>query len=251
MRPQISIVIPARDEEGRIGSSIEAVHTVLTQAGYDPEIIVVDDGSSDGTAQEVVQISKGRDVRLVTHARPLGKGAALVSGLRVSSGELVGFIDADLEYPAEALPQMAQMIYEMGPKAVCVVAVRTRDERHRLDRVTSRIGRRIAQLLLRLGVRDTQAGLKMFPGWFARAALSAAREAGWLFDVEALVLAAEHDVSIMEIPVVQRCVRRRRTGIGDMIACTLPLIGYAVRRHDLRRQLHRSPVPYRRNSAGM
>ena len=228
---RISVVIPAKDEEGRIGPAIEAVHASLTEGGYDAEIIVVDDGSCDKTAEQAIQAIQGRNVRLVTHARPRGKGAAIASGLRVSTGGLAGFIDADLEYPAEVLPQMAQMIDEVGHDTVCVVGVRTRDERHKLDSVTSRIGRLIARSLLRLGVRDTQAGLKMFPGWFARNVLATAHEARWLFDVEALVLAAEHNLSILEIPVVQRCVRRRRTGILDMIACTLPLVRYALRRY--------------------
>jgi hypothetical protein len=238
-KPLISVVIPARDEEGRIGSAIAAVDTFLTAGGFSPEIVVVDDGSRDQTAQEAVQAGTGRNVRLLTHAHPQGKGAAIVSGLRVSAGELVGFIDADLEYPAEALPQMAQMIYETGRETACVVAVRTRDERHKLDSVTSRVGRWVARLLLQLGVSDTQAGLKMFPGWFAREVLSTCKEARWLFDVEALVLAAEHHLSILEIPVAQRCVRRRRTGVVDMIECTLPLLRYAARLHSSRRQWRR------------
>jgi dolichol-phosphate mannosyltransferase len=238
--PLISVVIPARDEEGRIGSAVAAVHSSLINGGFNPEIVVVDDGSCDETGQEAIQASPGRTVRLLTHAHPQGKGAAIASGLRVSAGELVGFIDADLEYPAEALPQMAQMIYETGRETACVVAVRTRDERHKLDSVTSQVGRWVARLLLQLGVSDTQAGLKMFPGWFARDVLSTAKEARWLFDVEALVLAAEHKLAILEIPVVQRCVRRRRTGVVDMIECTLPLIRYAARRHSSRRQLRRT-----------
>jgi cellulose synthase/poly-beta-1,6-N-acetylglucosamine synthase-like glycosyltransferase len=110
--PLISVVIPARDEEGRIGSAVAAVHSSLINGGFNPEIVVVDDGSRDETGQEAIQASTGRTVRLLTHAHPQGKGAAIASGLRVSAGELVGFIDADLEYPAEALPQMAQMIYK-------------------------------------------------------------------------------------------------------------------------------------------
>ncbi len=169
-------------------------------------------------------------MRLVDLPQRLGKGGAIASGFRVSTGELVGFIDADLEFPAEALPPMAHRLVAMGPGAACVVAERVGDERGRLDRLSSQVGRFVARALMRLGVRDTQAGLKLFPGWFARDLLSAAKETAWLFDVEALVLAAEHGLPIVEAPVVQRCVRRRRTGIGDMLACSLPLLRFAVRR---------------------
>ncbi len=229
-KPQVSIVIPAKNEQGRIGEAIAAVHKFLTQERYDVEVIVVNDGSSDQTVQEAKQEAQGRNVRIINLPQSLGKGGAIARGIRVSTGELVGFIDADLEYPPEALPKMAQRMSEIGLDTSCVVAVRIGDQRHKLDSITSRVGRFVACSLLRLGVRDTQAGLKLFPGWFAREVLSTPRQTGWLFDLEALVLAAEHQLSIVEMPVVQRCVRRRRTGITDMIACSVPLLRFAVRR---------------------
>lgn len=245
---QISVVIPANNEEGRIGAAVAAVHESLVQAGYDVEIIVVNDGSTDQTGCEAVQASPGRNVRLVNLTRSLGKGGAIATGFRVSTGELVGFIDADLEFPPEALPGMARRMFASSPDASCVVAVRVGDERQGLDSITSRAGRFVARSLLRLGVRDTQAGLKLFPGWFARDVLSSPKETAWLFDVEALVLAAEHDLSIVEMPVVQRCVRRRRTGISDMLACSLPLLRFAVRRWrwNIARRVAPRPYPTKR-----
>src|ERR1700730_11058374 len=230
-RMQISIVIPAKNEERFIGTAIETVHACLAAAGYGVEVIVVNDGSVDQTEREALRAARGRNVRCISLPWSLGEGGAIASGFRVSAGEFVGFIDADLEYPPEALPEMTrQMSIGSGHKGVCAVAVRVGAERLRLDRITSLVGRYVACVALRLGIRDTQAGLKLFPGWFAREVLSAPNETGWMFDVEALVLAAEYGMSFVEIPVVMRCVRRRSTGIRDMVACSGPLLQFAARR---------------------
>ncbi|MCL4352676.1 MAG: bifunctional glycosyltransferase family 2/GtrA family protein [Firmicutes bacterium] len=152
----------------------------------------------------------------------------MVCGFQASTGEVVAFIDADLEYPAELLPAMAELIAEDNRR--CVIATRERDERPWFERQTSRMAHWVASSVLQLPVKDTQAGLKVFPGWFARDVLTQAGESGWLYDIEALMKARQHALTIVEVPVTQRSVRPRRATVGHMVACT-PTLGKMAWNH--------------------
>lgn len=211
-QPTLSVVIPALNEEGRVGKAVAAVHRVLSEAGISHEVIVVDDGSSDRTSPEAESAS----ARLIRHQTVQGKGAAVTDGMAVSIGEFVAFIDADLEYPAEALPAMVKRAQVDPHGRTCTVAQRTQDERSLWERATSHVARMVAGAVLRIGVRDTQAGLKLFPGWFAREVLAGATERGWMFDVEALLLARKHGLRVYSHPVTQRSVRPRRASAFHM-----------------------------------
>jgi glycosyltransferase involved in cell wall biosynthesis len=100
----VSVVIPAFNEEKAIGEQIETVHKVLESTARPHEIIVVDDGSSDGTAAE----ARKRGVRLVQFPFNRGYGAALKAGIHTAENEWIIITDADGTYPAEALPAMLE-----------------------------------------------------------------------------------------------------------------------------------------------
>src|SRR5512141_1806362 len=104
----VSLVIPAYNEEDGISSVIERIRTVrgeLGKSGWELEILVVDDGSHDRTAQVV---SGYPDVRLVSHPRNRGYGAAIKTGFRQAHGDYLAFIDADGTYPPESLPDLCR-----------------------------------------------------------------------------------------------------------------------------------------------
>ncbi|MCY0899199.1 MAG: bifunctional glycosyltransferase family 2/GtrA family protein [Firmicutes bacterium] len=222
--PSVSIVIPAHNEAGRIGHAIQAVLEQWAEAVDAVEVIVVDDGSTDGTVMEATVFAQRQPdrVRVISLSQNRGKGYALRCGFRESRGAVVGFIDADLEYPATALPHMVAAV-EPTQRA-CAVAVRVSDHRRWHERWTSHLARTLARFLLRLPVRDTQAGLKVFPGWFARNVLAHAHEDGWLFDVELLLAATTARLTILEIPVTQERYRPRRATAATMLACA-PTLG--------------------------
>lgn len=208
----LTVVIPALNEEAHIERAIDMVDSVLSRAGFTNEIIVVDDGSTDDTGK----IAREKGVKVVRHAAPLGKGSAIKSGMAESRGRLVGFIDADLEYPAEVLPCMVSRSLSDPLLTTCVVAIRSGDERSLWERLTSRIARKMISLAFKNTVTDTQAGLKLFPGWFAREFLTQVAESGWMFDVEALFVCLKHNLTIETIPVIQRAVRPRRANSREM-----------------------------------
>lgn len=217
--PTVSIVIPAHNEGDRIRWAVASVFRVFECTERSVEVVVVDDGSTDATLLEAMALADrypGR-VRVVPLKGNHGKGFAIRTGFAYTRGAIVGFIDADLEYPVDALPLMADIV-DMNP-ATCAIASRVVDDRRPWERLTSQAAHKVASFALRLPIHDTQAGLKMFPGSFARTALTACREDGWLYDIEALLHAADQRLNIIEIPVMQKSVRRRRANVWGMMAC--------------------------------
>ena len=108
-----SIVIPVYDEEKSIEPLIEGIRDVLDKNGISGEIIVVDDGSSDGTRHLVEKLAKSyKNVKLVTHRVNLGKSEALSTGFRACEGEIILFMDGDLQYSASDIPRFIQKIHE-------------------------------------------------------------------------------------------------------------------------------------------
>jgi glycosyltransferase involved in cell wall biosynthesis len=96
--PTLSVVIPAKNEAAALGSVLGRIRSVLPDA----EIVVVDDGSTDATAA----VAAGAGARVVSHRYPMGNGAAIKSGARAATGELLVFMDADGQHPPEAIPAL-------------------------------------------------------------------------------------------------------------------------------------------------
>jgi len=218
--PVLSVIIPAKNEELLIRQTLVAIDQVLTSHQISAEIIVIDDGSQDKTSGVVSETAPQLHtaVRTVRKERSCGKGGALIEGFAASRADYVAFIDADLEYPPEMLPHMLWAIQNAHQPA-CAIAVRKGDTRSWWERVTSRAAHALASVCLHVPVTDTQAGLKMFPGWFARQVLPTAKETGWLFDLEALSQATSHHMGILQFPVQQTACRPRRAKIGTMMSC--------------------------------
>ena len=225
----LSVVIPARNEEGRIGPAVRAVHATLAAAGITHDIIVVDDGSTDRTYAQAMELTPAYPLQVLRHAASRGKGGAIASGFRASQGEFAGFIDADLEFPPQTLVAMWQAIQAWSPpQQCCAIGERRRDERSLWERLTSRAAHLAIRLALRLPVRDTQAGIKIFPGWFAREVLSRPAQNGWMFDVEALLQARASSLQIASVPLRQLRTRARRAQVGEYLQCALILARLAL-----------------------
>jgi dolichyl-phosphate beta-glucosyltransferase len=204
LRGDLSIVIPAFNEAGRIAQTIHAVSTCAAQRFDTYEVIVADDGSIDETAAVVARLGGILPVRLVREQANRGKGHAVRRGVAASAGDLVLITDADLSTPLSALDRLLDAI---GGGADIVFGSRGLPE----SRVVVHqplyrelLGRGF-NLLVRAtvlpGVRDTQCGFKLFRGPIARAVFGQSVIDGFAFDVEVLTLAVRAGYRVMEVPV--------------------------------------------------
>ena len=211
-RPRLSVVVPAYRERDRIGTTVARLRSDLahierrTVAGTGRgrqavEIVVVDDGSGDGTAEAAR--AAGADV-VVVQARNLGKGAAVRAGFLAASGATVAFTDADLAYEPIQLARLLEQV-EAGWDVVVGsrhhVGSQTLVKAGRLRELTSRIFNVLTSLVLLGQYRDTQCGIKAFAAEPARLVFSHTRLDGFAFDVEVLHLAERYHLSLTEVPV--------------------------------------------------
>jgi dolichyl-phosphate beta-glucosyltransferase len=200
---ELSVVIPAFNEEQRIGASIEAVRAYLDQAEPSWELIVVDDGSNDGTAAVVEQaaVTEPR-IRMIRTPRNRGKGHAVRVGALASRGRDVLISDADLSTPIAELQELRRA------RGSAVVAIGSRSDLAKIAAHQSlireslgRIGNWIIQAAVLSGICDTQCGFKLFDGPAARALFAATTVDGWAFDVEVLHLCRRFGWPVAEVPV--------------------------------------------------
>lgn len=153
--PSVSIVIPAYNEQKGIGPTLSSIQEVMDGHDWDYEIIVVDDGSTDGTAAEVRQHRHGR---LIQHHTNRGYGSALKTGIRQAAHEWVGIIDADGTYPAQALPLLLAELDDFD----MVVGARTSAELPALRRPAKWCLARLAEYLAETKIPDLNSGLRVF-----------------------------------------------------------------------------------------
>lgn len=201
----LSVVIPAFNERQRLPPVLETLRTYLDGKAGRYEVIVVDDGSTDGTANFVQRaVASWPELRLLRHAKNQGKGAAVRTGVLAANGAMVLFIDADGATPIREVENLTQRIVEGADVAIgsrrskSPCSVRTRSF------VRAAIGglfSRVAAFATGVSVRDTQCGFKLFRQEPARVLFSATRETGYLFDVELLALAARTGYTVVEQPV--------------------------------------------------
>jgi len=199
----VSVVIPAYNEQHRLGPTLDRICTYLDGRRLTWELVVVDDGSTDRTV-DVVMRARERDarIRLVRCPRNHGKGYAVREGVRAAVGERILICDADLSAPIEEL----ERLWEMSPGAVGAIGSRsdpTRIEVHQshLRETLGRFGNRVIRTVAQLDVADTQCGFKLFEGSTARALFALATVHRWGYDVEILHLCAKFGWRVDEVPV--------------------------------------------------
>ncbi len=216
MQIRLSVVIPALDESGRLPPSLERIGSFLgDNPGWLPaEIIVVDDGSKDGTAAaaRAAKLPSEVSLHIANHPTNLGKGAAVRTGFGLTVGDWVLLTDADLSAPIEELPILVSAADDggvaIGSRAVHRRLVEVRQPRHR--DFMGRTFNLIVRMLGLSGIHDTQCGFKLFPGSLARALAAVQRLDGFAFDVELLVIARSWGYPVHEVGVRWRHIEASR-----------------------------------------
>jgi dolichyl-phosphate beta-glucosyltransferase len=208
MTSTLSIVVPAYNEGARLGKSLRAIVTYLNDYAPQSELIVVDDGSTDDTAQTArAELADSQNVHtsVISYKSNLGKGRAVRLGLQASRGEIALFTDADLSTPITEAPKLIDPI-EQGE---CDLAFGSRA----LDRSLIGVhqpwrreqGGRVFNLAVRLATQlpfwDTQCGFKAFRMSVCRPIIEGATIDRFGFDVELLYVAYRAGLKLREIPV--------------------------------------------------
>ena len=203
---ELSIVIPAFNEERRLPKSLQRIQAYLKSRCLRAEVLVVDDGSTDATSK-VVEASRSGfpELRLISNGRNRGKGFSVRHGMLEARGEFALFTDADLSAPIEEADKLLAPLRDgsydgaIGSRAVdrSLIEVHQPAYRERAGIVFNRIVRGLTGLPF----HDTQCGFKAFRREKARVIFEQQRTAGFGFDPEILFLARQKGLQIAEIPV--------------------------------------------------
>lgn len=200
---RISIVIPAHNEQSRIEPTVVAYARYFT--GH--EIIVVCNGCGDSTPAIVERLStEYPGIRLLVHARSLGKGGAIVEGIRHASGEIVGFVDAD---ESVAPCDFDHLCAELQDFDAAIASRRVAGARILLKqpiprRLASRAFNVFVRLVFGLELTDTQCGAKAFRTSAIGAVVDGILSTGFEFDVELLWRLRRQGYSVTEVPITWR-----------------------------------------------
>lgn len=232
----VSLIIPAFNEEARIGESLDRILSFLQSEPYSSEIIIVDDGSQDRTA-DLVRERYRNNARVKIYQQPsnLGKGEAVRHGMLLGGGEYLFFSDADLSVPIETLPAFLVHLENH-----CDVTIGTRQKSGAIIEVhqpfyrelMGKIYTRLSKWILRLSISDFTCGFKGFRRDAAKDLFSRQRLNNWSFDAEILYLAQSKGYEVREIPVRWRNDERTKVKLWrDIVNSFLGLI--QIRLYDL------------------
>src|SRR5438445_2015275 len=200
-----SIIIPAYNEAARLGATLQRVLEYIRAQHLNAEVIVVNDGSRDNTADLVREYASANPVlRLLENPGNRGKGYSVRNGMLHANGEILLFSDADLASPIEEAPKLFEAIESGADVAIGSRWLRPELQKQRqslLRQLYGRIFNIALRLLLGLKFKDTQCGFKVFTRSSARAIFPLQQIERWGFDPELLYLARRKKLRVTEVPV--------------------------------------------------
>jgi dolichyl-phosphate beta-glucosyltransferase len=204
VRPEISIVIPAFNEALRLPATLDRVEEFLKISRLSAEVIVVDDGSRDATAEVVRQrATTWAELRLVVSDRNAGKGAAVRLGMAQAQGRYRIFSDADLSVPIDDMEKLLRPL--RSGAGVAIASRGLKDSQVELHQpwyreTMGKVFNRLVRVFVLGGVHDTQCGFKAFTAEVADRVFPALQTRGFGFDVEVLYRAQRAGYQIVEVP---------------------------------------------------
>ncbi len=208
LQPELSVIIPAYNEERRLRPTLARIHEYFASQGIHPaslEILVVDDGSTDGTAQAVRESMRTMPaLRLLSNGENRGKGYSVRRGMLEARGHLALFTDADLSSPMEESEKLFAALgagndIAIGSRALDRSLIAVHQSRSR--ELAGILFNRLVHLLTGLPFQDTQCGFKAFVRHRCQIIFEQQRIEGFGFDPEILFLARRHGLQTAEVPV--------------------------------------------------
>ncbi|HXE07315.1 MAG TPA: dolichyl-phosphate beta-glucosyltransferase [Acidobacteriaceae bacterium] len=203
--PHLSIVIPAYNEAARIENALTRVLECIEKQGWDAEILVVDDGSTDTTPQIVHRwMERYPRLHLIQNNGNRGKGYSVRNGLLQAAGEIVMFTDADLSAPMEEAERLFAAIADGADVAIgsrWLDKARQTIHQPLYRRFFGRCFNWVTRMVMGLPFKDTQCGFKAFRRQAAQVIFRLQRIERWGFDPEILFIARKLGYDIREVPV--------------------------------------------------
>lgn len=204
-KPFLSVVIPAYNESKRLPSTLVDIDKYLSGVDYSYEILVVNDGSKDNTAEVVRKMSATiKNLRVVDNPINRGKGAVVHDGMLIAKGTYRLFMDADNSTAINQFEKMMPLFKEgadvvIGSRAIA--GAKLNPPESIIRQIPGKMGNLLIQALLLPGIWDTQCGFKAFSEEAAEKVFQLIKITGWGFDVEVLALAKKLGYTIKEVPV--------------------------------------------------
>ncbi|MCX7880391.1 MAG: glycosyltransferase family 2 protein [Ignavibacteria bacterium] len=198
----ISLVIPVFNEENRIGKTLNIVSDFFRKENFNYEIIIVDDGSTDGTLTELEKFKD--EVKILSYKPNKGKGAAVRTGMLYAKGDFRFFSDADLSTPIYEIHKLLDKLLAgadicIGSRAIEPNLIRKHQPFYR--ELMGKTFNKFVQLLVFKGIEDTQCGFKGFTANASDLIFSRALIDGFSFDVEILHIGRKLGLKIEQVPV--------------------------------------------------
>lgn len=205
MNVDLSLIIPCYNEKDILVKNVKKIREVLDKTLFKYEIILVDDCSRDNTVELANKIvDENPNITLIRHEVNMGRGAAVEDGFRAASGEIVGFLDIDLQTPAHYI---LPIVLEIKNGADIATAQRIYDIRlHMLHRfIISKGYHKLFDLLLKTGIKDSETGYKFFRREKILPILGEIKDKRWFWDTEVMVRSYLKGYVIKEVPCL--CIR--------------------------------------------
>ncbi len=219
----LSVIIPAYNEGEHVRENLIKIAAVLEGAGIDFELVPVNDGSPDNTGDEIAKAAEGDPrIRPVSYEKNRGKGGAIKEGIAHAEGEVIGFIDADLDISPDHLPTYWNAMNEQHADVVIG------SKMHKDSKLDYPPARKLFSLgyfvllkiLFGLKLKDTQTGIKLYKADLIKGIVPKLKVKGYAFDIEILALAAQQKAVIIEMPVEVNYTRAEsfsRIRVSDIV----------------------------------
>jgi len=203
--PQYSIIIPAFNEKFRLPATLEAVMCCVREHAWTVEILVINDGSTDNTAQIVRDFAQtAPEIRLLENPGNRGKGYSVRNGMLAAQGRIVLFTDSDLSSPIAEAVRLFDAIEQGADIAIgsrWLEADRQTQRQPVYRQFFGRCFNLVTRMVMNLPFADTQCGFKAFTHDAARTVFSLQTIDGWGFDPEILFIGLRHGLWIREVAV--------------------------------------------------
>lgn len=228
VKPEISIIMPAYNEEENIEKIIERTEKTLKEITENYELIIVDDGSKDNTYKKALQIaSKNEKIKIIKNRTNIGKGYAIKHASKYVTGKIVIIIDSDMEIDPEQIKQYIKILKKYD---ICIASKRHPKSIYKapiIRKILSITFNKLVRLMTGIKLADTQTGLKAIKTEPFKKIMNIILVKRYAYDVEMLAIAQLLKLKIAELPV--KIEQKSKFSIKAVMYMLIDLLGITYR----------------------